>query len=292
MNEAALRLLISDLEHRLSSLDGWLHFWTILVILGCAGELYFVVHEYREDHKIWFNAKTRGLKLPEKPSFKTLICEVLSVAFVVIGISGELDVDRKSGDLQLQLREANGSLFLLLEKEAGDAKDSAKSAAEQADKAMRDLVATEYVLSDRGIGNENALRKALARFKGERIKVESYKDDDEAYAFCKQLSAIIAQPKLGLKPVSSCDGYLEPRDRKERGIIVMAPNKTIVDSMVCALAQGDINGTIRPSLSSMPPRVEYIEILVASKSRLIGKMDKIIEAAKAIKDQAKNCRPQ
>ena len=58
-----------------------------------------------------------------------------SVALVVVGISGELYIDWESGDLQTQLRSANGSLVLLLEKEAGAAKDSADAAATSADRA-------------------------------------------------------------------------------------------------------------------------------------------------------------
>jgi hypothetical protein len=130
MDETALRLLISGLDQHLSSLEGWLHFWTLVVIIGCAGEMYFVLHAYLGDRKNWFNAKTRGfIAPPEKPSGLVLILEILSIALVVVGISGELYIDRESGDLQTQLRVANGKLTLLLEREAGDAKHSAEGAA-------------------------------------------------------------------------------------------------------------------------------------------------------------------
>ncbi len=133
MDESALKELIASLGDQLSSIGWWMYFWTALVIAGCAGELFFVIHAYLEERKAWFKAKTRGaIAFPEKPSLWGLILEVTSVALVVVGIAGELFVDWKSDDLQTRLRSANGSLVLKLEKSAGEAKDSAKAAATDA----------------------------------------------------------------------------------------------------------------------------------------------------------------
>ncbi len=137
MDEPSLRSLIRFLEQYLSSLESWLYFWTWLVVIGCACELLFVIHAYRDDRKVWYRARTCGLiSLPEKPSFFVLILEVLSVALVVVGISGELSIDRKSGSIQTQLRSANASLILLLEQGAGEAKASADEAARASGKAV------------------------------------------------------------------------------------------------------------------------------------------------------------
>lgn len=132
MNESALRSLIGGLEQQLSRLEWWLYAWTVLVIVGCAGELYFVQHAYLDERRLWKRARTLGGVAPKKPSALVLIFEILSVAAVVVGISGELQVDRKSGDIQTQLRDANSQLVLLLEKETGAAKDSAEAAAKAA----------------------------------------------------------------------------------------------------------------------------------------------------------------
>jgi hypothetical protein len=130
MDESALKELIASLGNQLSLLGWWMYFWTAMVILGCAGELFFVIHAYLDERKIWLETKARGaIGLPEKPSLWVLILEVTSVALVVVGIAGELFVDWKSDDLQTRLRDANGSLVLKLEKSAGEAKDSAKAAA-------------------------------------------------------------------------------------------------------------------------------------------------------------------
>ncbi len=86
MDESALKELIASLGVQLSALGWWMDFWTALVIIGCAGELYFVIHAYREDRRVWFQARTRGaIAFPEKPSLWVLFFEVLSVAAVVIG---------------------------------------------------------------------------------------------------------------------------------------------------------------------------------------------------------------
>jgi hypothetical protein len=98
-----------------------------MVILGCAGELISVIHDHRDDLKLWRKARTRGgISLPEKPSGKFLIFELVSVAAVVIGIAGELNIDFKAGRLEGKLRDANSRLVRLLGQEAGDAKLSAK----------------------------------------------------------------------------------------------------------------------------------------------------------------------
>jgi hypothetical protein len=137
MDEAALRISIASLEQQLSSLGSWQHGWTALVILGCAGELIFVLYSYLNERKLWRGTRTRAVReLPEKPSAVVLIFELLSVAAVVFGILGELQVDRKSENIQTNLRKANGQLVLLLEKEAGAAKASAEGAAAAASHAQ------------------------------------------------------------------------------------------------------------------------------------------------------------
>jgi hypothetical protein len=95
-----------------------------------------------------------------------LILEVTSVALVVIGIAGELFVDWKSDDLQTRLRDANGSLVLKLEQSAGEAKESAKTAAKDATTAK---VASAGAVADSGT--------ALTLAKGARKEADSFEGD-------------------------------------------------------------------------------------------------------------------
>jgi hypothetical protein len=227
MDETALRLSISGFEQQLSSLEWWLYAWTLLVIVGCAGELYFVLHVYQEDKILWHRARTRGaVAPPEKPSAFVLIFELLSVAFVVVGISGELQIDRKSGEVQTKLRDANSQLVLLLEREAGAAKDSAKKAAaaagtakSSADSALlaagdaQKKVATvgkeadtiEYILSARRVQDEEGLENDLENeFKDKNIVFKSYAaaQDPESFWLCAQLVDIAH--KAGVNSTDEC----------------------------------------------------------------------------------------
>jgi hypothetical protein len=165
MDEPALRSLISSLDQHLATLGGWLYFWTVMVIVGCAGELIFVVYAYLDDRRVWFHARSTGsVAPPEKPSILVLILEVLSVALVVVGIAGELYIDWQSGDLQTQLRDANGKLILLLEQEAGDAKKSALGAADALKIAQQRLGVLEI--------NSDALSLRIQNASGKLTTVE------------------------------------------------------------------------------------------------------------------------
>jgi hypothetical protein len=129
MDESALRTLIASLYAQIEPLHFWLHVWTVVVIVGCAGELLFVIYEYRDDRGIWYKARSRGfIAFPEKPPTIVLILELLSVAAVVIGIAGELNIDFKAGRLETKLRDANSQLISLLGRKAEDAKLSAEAA--------------------------------------------------------------------------------------------------------------------------------------------------------------------
>jgi hypothetical protein len=108
-----------------------------MVILGCAGELVFVIFEYLDDRRVWYKARTRGfITFPERPPLIVLILELLSVAFVVVGIAGELNVDFRSGRLETQRNDANGKLILLLDQKAGAAEVSAERASRASDDAV------------------------------------------------------------------------------------------------------------------------------------------------------------
>jgi hypothetical protein len=64
MDESALKILLDNLDGSQSSLHHWLHFWTLLVVIGVVMEVVFVVWEYAED----LHEFRRGIvRPPEKP---------------------------------------------------------------------------------------------------------------------------------------------------------------------------------------------------------------------------------
>lgn len=225
MDESALRALIASLEKQSGPLHSWLHFWTWMVILGCAGELISVIHEHRDDLKIWRKARNRGvISFPERPSGKFLIFELVSVAAVVIGIAGELNIDFRAGRLESQLRDANNKLVLLLGKEAEDAKQSAEGAATAAAtaKGLADAAADKVkivgkeadqiggtlgmavgLINARQVDDVNKLAGDLKpRFKGRNIQLVSYVGDVEAWGLCNQL--VIATKAAEMIPENIC----------------------------------------------------------------------------------------
>jgi hypothetical protein len=125
MDESALKTLLDKLEMSRSSLHGWLHFWTFLVVVGVALEVFFVVKEYAAELRDF----RRGIvHPPEKPSILLFMLGLLGAGLVAIGVAGELYVDVQAGKLETEIREANELRVSLLSKEAGDAKTSAKEA--------------------------------------------------------------------------------------------------------------------------------------------------------------------
>jgi len=129
MDEPDLKTLIAHLDSLRAPLDHWLSFWTWVVIGGVAFELITVIREYVDDRRIWWRAATRGVIFPpERPLKCWALFDLLAIAVVVAGIAGELVVEARIAKNETSLRDANGSLMLLLDQKAGDAATSARNA--------------------------------------------------------------------------------------------------------------------------------------------------------------------
>jgi hypothetical protein len=134
MDESALRTLLNNLEASRSSLHGMLHVFTGLVVVGLAVDLFVIIKEFRDDWKKFRYGQThlRELQLAQRPDIWLLILGLLGTALIVTGVAGELYVDVKAGQIETQIRETNDKLLGLIIQEAGDAKESAKTAREDA----------------------------------------------------------------------------------------------------------------------------------------------------------------
>jgi hypothetical protein len=130
MDEASLKILISNLESSRASLDSWLFVFTLLVVVGVALEVAFVIWEHLDALHDW----RRGIvHPPEKPSVALLVFGLFGAGLVAIGVGGELYIGAKIGAKETSIREANDSRASLLSKLAGDAAQSAKTAHDEAD---------------------------------------------------------------------------------------------------------------------------------------------------------------
>ncbi|HXP68804.1 MAG TPA: hypothetical protein VOA88_05930 [Candidatus Dormibacteraeota bacterium] len=132
MDESALKILLDNLERSRSSLHGWLDFWTLLVVVGVALEVVFVIWEYAED----LHDFRRGIvHPPEKPIILLFVLGLLGAGLVAVGVAGELYIGVKAGQVETEIRKANELRISLLSKEAGDAAASATTAHKEAEAA-------------------------------------------------------------------------------------------------------------------------------------------------------------
>jgi hypothetical protein len=111
MTESALKTLLDNLERSRSSLHGWLHFWTFLVVVGVVLEVVFVVWEYAVELK---DFKRGIVHPPEKPSILLLVLGLLGAGLVAVGVAGELYIDVKANSLETEIRKANEDRISLL----------------------------------------------------------------------------------------------------------------------------------------------------------------------------------
>ena len=135
-----LRISIKALEGRSDSLESWLYFWVLLVVVGVAIEVILVILAHREGLEEFHKGTIHS---PEKPSRLKFGFELFAATLVVIGVAGELVIDLRVGKIQTELRARNEALGQVLEGVATDALKeaaaSAKEAARQLAKAKEDL---------------------------------------------------------------------------------------------------------------------------------------------------------
>ncbi len=187
MDDSAFKSILDGFERTRVLLDGWLGFWTWLVVVGVAFELVFIIWDFSEDRRVWLDAATHArIPFPARPSRLKLIFEILSVVFVVAGVVGELRIEARLGTLETYIRQTNEDRVAQLQKEAGDAAYSATIAKGAADVAVRDEATLALLVSGRQIFDTKPI-KAL-RLNSKLVYVMSG-DTEEAKSFCKALSA-------------------------------------------------------------------------------------------------------
>jgi hypothetical protein len=158
MDASALESAIKALEIRSDSLDSWLTFWIILVVVGVVVEVGVVIKEY-------FHARSeyrRGsIRSPDKPSPWDLYWGLLGGVLVAIGVAGELGIDFKSAVVRNALRDDNGKLVGLLNLEAANLRAAI---------APRELT----------IEQQKLIGAALHKYSGKTVWLRSYRADAEA----------------------------------------------------------------------------------------------------------------
>jgi len=158
MDLTALERAISDLERSLDSLTVWLFISTLLVVIG-------LVVEYWHDVKDLFMSRPFNRKL-----FQTIVGGIL----ITVGVTGEMTVQFMASKVETDLRSKSHQIEAQLNKEAGEARESAANAVEHASKA-------EVSLAEANERAANALRSAeTARKDAEAFRLDIAKANERA----------------------------------------------------------------------------------------------------------------
>jgi hypothetical protein len=180
VNESDLKTLLDNLdklELSRSSLHGWLHFWTFLVVVGVALEVVFVIWEYAEE----LHDFRRGIvHPPEKPNMLLFVLGLLGAGLVASGVAGELYIDVQAGKVETEIRKLNELRVSLLSKEAGDAKTSATEA-EGAAKRARDQSDKATASASNALGLASGARREADSFEGDIRSAKQQAADAESH---------------------------------------------------------------------------------------------------------------
>lgn len=247
MTELDLRRLLNNLETSRASLHGWLHFWTLLVVVGVALEVISLVWEYVKE----LNDFKRGeIHAPEKPSLVLFTVGFLGIALVVAGVSGELYIDVRAETIETGIRKANDDLLALISKEARDAETSAEGAADaasiakaradeadiaagkaqhkvgevgkQADDLLKKYVAAEkeleatFMRTRPRMIHDNKFQEALRGKPKAAVEILFKPGDEEAWYLATQLKAQLTGVVAGwnvsmVRPLEESDALSDPQ---------------------------------------------------------------------------------
>jgi len=110
-DELALKNELNRLASSWSSLDSWLKFWILLVVVGVSIELVVILVEYRHELRDF----RRGvMHTPDKPSSWLLGFALLGAGLVAIGVAGEFFIHIEAGKVETEMRDATSSLVAIV----------------------------------------------------------------------------------------------------------------------------------------------------------------------------------
>jgi hypothetical protein len=196
MDASSLARDLDNLEKSWSLLDGWLNFWTLLVVAGVGVELLVIVTEYIHDSR---DFKRGTIHSPDKPSILVFGFGFIGAALVAIGVAGEFQVHVKAGKIESDMRSKSRELVAIIEREAGDANREAarlskeaaglKETAESERLARKQIEArlTRRFISSRDLASiERRLRVVISQ----NVDIFVWADDGEISPFALQVTSI------------------------------------------------------------------------------------------------------
>jgi hypothetical protein len=204
MDESALLARLNSLESSWASLDSWLKFWILLVVVGVAMEVVVVVIEYRHERR----AFNRGIiRPPDRPSRCLFAFGLLGAGLVAIGVAGEFGIHIKAGRVEAEMRNATDSLVAIANGKAGEAKERAANNEHETARLKLENTKLLAVIQPRSLTTEQQreMGDALRPFKGRTVVYAWNVSDPETYNFAIQLAAAFKCGKLDVRPFISMD---------------------------------------------------------------------------------------
>lgn len=258
MDASALARALDNLEKSWGALDWWLNFWTILVVLGVAVELVVLITEYAHD---WRDFKRGTIHSPEKPSILIFGLGFLGAALVAIGVAGEFRVHVKSGKIETDMRNTTRHLVAIVEKEVADANnETARLTSENL--KLRAFIQPRSLTPEqqREIGN------ILRHLAGERVRMDSFAIDPEAYQLCEQIAAAFTLAHFDVADM--CGVFpINARDIKLNGIYITSWKKDAaaesIRKALSTIAKITPVSVTDVKTSSQPE--PYLTVLIATK---------------------------
>jgi hypothetical protein len=183
MDSSALFAKLNNLENSWSSLDAWLKFWIVLVVIGVSIELIVVVKEYRDDRNEW----ARGIiRPPDRPSRWLLFWSLLGAGLVAIGVAGELAIHLKAGKVETDIRSVTRQLVAVANAEASKA-DARAAEADLRRVQLQAMVAWRYLSSQQ----QKLICSIVSPKLADGIGVISSSQDPEEWRYAQDFSVAL-----------------------------------------------------------------------------------------------------
>jgi hypothetical protein len=266
MDASALAGALDNLEKSWVSLDWWLNFWTILVAVGVAVELFVIITEYVHDRR---DFKRGTIRSPDRPNVLIFGLGFLGAALVATGVAGEFQIHIKAGGIETDMRDKTRQLVGLLNleasnanKKAGEANERATQLEVNAKELQRDLVlqGPRYVLFAGSAGER--FKVALRKFSGQKIDIKTVpgsNSNPEMQTFITLLIADFLVSKWS--PTQSPQSFVSPEVMIGRSSEATEATKSAATALAKALGDAglsDVNGRIPPpvevfSVGDQPP---------------------------------------
>lgn len=191
MDPSALVTGLDSHEKSWSSLDAWLNFWTLLVVIGVSLEILIIAVEFAREYS---DFKRDVIHTPEMPSILAFALGMPGAGLVAIGVAGEFRIHIIAGKIETDMRDATRQLVAFAERDAAKANKNAGDAKERAGEAYKQASRNEREAAR--LTKENLL---LQEKIAPRRLDKGARDRVSAAARAQPVSSPASKPARGIK---------------------------------------------------------------------------------------------